>query len=172
MRARYSSIHPLACLVAVTIAASTVIACADTGPETGLGTQQITAPRDTIQGNGQLDELRDRRAAWIARGINDYRVQLQISCFCGGTITRPVLLEVRGGVVSKVWDLETGKPVVNNTAYPTVTKLFDDAIAERARGGNVTVAYDQALGIPVRLEVGTVANDAGVMYFLSGLIRL
>jgi hypothetical protein len=36
----------------------------------------------------------------------------------------------------------------------------------------VSVAYDQALGIPIRLEVGTIANDAGVLYFLSALVRL
>jgi hypothetical protein len=108
----------------------------------------------------------------VARGIADHRFQLQISCFCGSEITRPVLVEVRGGAVSRVLDLETGKPVANNYAYPTVTKLFDDAIAERSRGGNVSVAYDQTSGIPARLEVGTIANDAGVLYYLSALIRL
>jgi hypothetical protein len=36
----------------------------------------------------------------------------------------------------------------------------------------VSVAYDQALGIPVRLEVGTIANDAGILYHVSALIRL
>jgi len=80
---------------------------------------------------------------------------------------RPVLIEVRGGVISKVWDLETTNPIADVSLYSTITGLFDAAIAERSRGGNVTVAYDASLGTPVRLEIGTVANDAGVMYFLS-----
>ena len=158
-------------LAAVFVVVATV-GCTDAAPQTGLGSQQLAISPDTLPGTGSLSELQQHRAAWLARGINDYRVQLQISCFCGGDITRPVLIEVRGGVVTKVWDLEKSKPVADITPYPSVTKLFDAAIAERSRGGNVTVAYDQALGIPIRLEVGTVANDAGVMYFLSGLSRL
>ena len=110
-----------------------------------------------------------RSFAWIVRTLSG---PMRSSCFCGGDITRPVLVEVRGSAVAKVWDLETGKPVPNTALYPTITKLFDDAIAMRSGGGNVSVAYDQALGIPIRLEVGTIANDAGVLYFLSALIRL
>ena len=152
----------LAVLLAVTLTAT---ACADDSPS-GLG-KQLSVSGDTIVGTGQLAELQQRRAAWVARGIDDYRVELRISCFCGGDITRPVLVEVRNGVVSKVWDLETAKPVANLEPYPTITALFDKAIAERSRGGHVSVAYDRQLGFPARLEVGTVANDAGVLYFLG-----
>ena len=159
-------------LVAACLAIVGGAACSDDSLATGLGSQQVVLPSDTITGSGQLSELQERRAAWVARGISDYRFQLQISCFCGGDVTRPVLIEVRSGAVTKVWDLETGKPVVSISAYPTITKLFDAAIAMRSSGGNVSVAYDQALGIPIRLEVGTIANDAGVLYFLSALIRL
>jgi hypothetical protein len=34
------------------------------------------------------------------------------------------------------------------------------------------VTYDRALGFPVRLEIGTIANDAGTLYFLGELTRL
>ena len=153
-------------ITASLVVAFAASACADDSPS-GLGKQQLSVSSDTIVGTGQLAELQQRRAAWIARGIDDYRVELRISCFCGGDITRPVLVEVRNGVVSKVWDLETGKPVANLEPYPTITALFDKAIAERSRGGHVSVAYDRQLGFPARLEVGTVANDAGVLYFLG-----
>ena len=153
------------CLIAVSIG------CANGSPATGLN-EQVLAPRDTIPGTGELSELQDRRAAWVSRGIDDYRFKLQISCFCGGDITRPVLIEVRGSAIVKVWDLETGNAVANVSAYPTITRLFDAAIAERSRGGNVSVAYDNALGIPARLEVGTIANDAGVLYFVGSVVRL
>jgi hypothetical protein len=159
-------------LIPACLAMAGAAGCSDDSPATGLGAQQVVVPRDTITGSGQLSELQERRAAWVARGITDYRFQLQISCFCAGDITRPVLVEVRGGSVTKVWDLQTGKPVAITAAYPTITKLFDDAIAKRSGGGNVSVAYDQALGIPIRLEVGTIANDAGILYHLSAVIRL
>jgi hypothetical protein len=171
MNATAITLNRLSGLVAASLIAVSV-GCADDSPTGGLNAQQVVAPRDTITGSGQLSELQEHRAAWVSRGIDDYRFKLQISCFCGGDITRPVLIEVRGGAIAKVWDLETGKPVANVSAYPTITRLFDAAIAERSRGGNVSVAYDQALGIPVRLEVGTIANDAGVLYLLSSLIRL
>ena len=171
MSAHFAKSNRLPWLVAGCLAIAGV-GCSDDSPATGLGAQQVLLPSDTIPGTGQLSELQQRRAAWVARGITDYRFQLQISCFCGGDITRPVLIEVRDGAVAKVWDLETGRPVANTALYPTITRLFDAAIAKRANGGNVSVAYDQALGIPVRLEVGTIANDAGVLYYLSALMRL
>jgi hypothetical protein len=164
------TLQRLSCFVAGSLIAVS-IGCADESPATGLNAH-VVASRDTIPGTGELSELQERRAAWVSRGIDDYRFTLQISCFCGGDITRPVLIEVRGSAIVKVWDLETGKAVANRSAYPTITRLFDAAIAERSRGGNVSVAYDQALGIPARLEVGTIANDAGVLYLLGSLTRL
>jgi hypothetical protein len=159
-------------VLAASITALAVAACANDDRPTGLGTKSLTIGTDTIPGTGQLAELQQRRAAWVARGITDYRVQVEKSCFCVSDITRPVLIEVRGGAVSKVWDLETAQPVSNTSLYPTITGLFDAAIAERSRGGNVSVSYDASLGTPARLEIGTVANDAGVQYFLSGIMRI
>ena len=146
-----------------------VVACADNNTPSGLGSQQLNVAGDTIVGSGQLSELQQRRAAWIARGIDDYQFQLRISCFCAGDITRPVLIEVRGGVVGRVWDLETARLVTTVSPYPTITKLFDLAIAERSReGGYVSVAYDATYGFPARIEIGTLANDAGTLYLLGG----
>jgi len=159
-------------LAAVTLLGAGTAACADGSSATGLGTPRLAVATDTIPGTGSLSELQQRRATWVARGIDDYRVELSISCFCGSDIIRPVLVEVRRGVVVKVWDLETAKPVTTLTPYPTITGLFDRAIAERSRGGFVSVTYSGGLGLPVRLEVGTLANDAGVLYLLGSLTRL
>ena len=160
-------------LIALAIAAATTTACAsnDTTPS-GLGAKQLSVSGDTVVGTGSLAELQQRRAAWVARGVDDYHVQLQISCFCIGDITRPVLIEVRGGAVVKVWDLETGRAVTNLSTYPTITALFDKAITERSGGGNVSVTYDATHGFPVRLEIGTIANDAGTLYMLGALRAL
>ena len=153
-------------------ATATLLACSNGSTPSGLGTQQLSVSADTVVGTGQLNELQERRAAWVARRIADYRVQLRISCFCGGTITRPVLVEVRQGAVSKVWDLETSKLVGDKTPYPTITALFDKAIEERTRGGHVSAAYDRAYGFPARIEIGTLANDAGTLYLLGGFSAL
>jgi hypothetical protein len=162
----------LARLVAACVAIAGVVACSGGSPTADFNALQTLALTDTVTGSGQLSELQQRRAAWLLRAIDDYRFQLQISCFCGAEITRPVIIEVRGGAIAKVEDLATGRAVPDLSAYPTVTKLFDDAIDERSRGGSVSVAYDRTLGIPVRLEVGTLANDAGIMYLLSNLAGL
>ncbi len=155
-------------LAALSIAAAGTSACAsnDTTPS-GLGATQLSISADTVVGTGELAELQQRRAAWIARGIDDYRVQLQIVCFCAGDIRRPVLMEVRNDAITKVWDLETARPVPTLSSYPTITKLFDAAVAERSRGGHVSVVYDGTHGFPVRIEIGTLANDAGTMYTLG-----
>jgi hypothetical protein len=158
--------------IVVTLAVAGTAACSNSSTPSGLGTQQLSVSADTVVGTGQLAELQVRRAAWVARGINNYRVELRISCFCGETIRRPVLVEVRGGAVSKVLDLETAKAVADITPYPTITQLFDRAIEMRAQNGHVSVAYDRALGYPARLEIGTIANDAGTLYYLGALTPL
>jgi len=159
--------------LAVALAATaSILACSNGSTPPGLGTRQLSVSADTVTGTGELVELQQRRAAWVARGMADYRVQLRISCFCAGTITRPVLIEVRRGTVSKVWDLETSTLVADISPYPSITQLFDKAIEMRAGGGNVAVAYDRTNSIPARLEIGTIANDAGTLYFLGGLSAL
>jgi hypothetical protein len=168
MNALSRRLRPLA---ALTLVAAVAAACADSAA-IGIRAQKVAISADTVQGTASLSELQQRRATWVARGITDYRVQLRIVCFCGSEVTRPVVVEVRGGAVAKVSDLETGKPATALTTYPTITGLFDAAIAERSRGGFVSVAYDTAAGLPVRLEVGTLANDAGIQYQVSGLAPL
>ena len=172
MNGHFARSNRLLLLTAATIAIAAAVACSDDSPTARLEARQALMAGDTITGSGQLSELREHRAAWVSHGIDDYRFQLRISCFCGGDITRPVVIEVRDGAIATVEDLETGKAVDDVSVYPTITKLFDAAIAERAGGGHVSVAYDQALGIPVRLEVGTLANDAGILYLVGSLVRL
>ena len=167
-----TSFRRLPYLAAAILATGVGLACANASRITGLGTPNIALTRDTLPGTGELTELQQHRAAWVALGINDYRFQMQATCFCGGDFIRPVLIEVRGGVVSKVWDLQTTKPIADKRLFPTITTLFDDAIAERSRGGRVRVTYNRASGIPVWLEVGTLENDAGVGYRVGGFIAI
>jgi hypothetical protein len=163
----HSTVRLLVALAIVAVSG----ACAsneDTTPS-GLGATQLTVSADTVAGTGELAELQQRRAAWLARGIDDYHVQLQIVCFCAGDIRRPVLMEVRKGALTKVWDLETGRIVSDISPYPTITTLFDRAVETRSGGGHVSVAYDATQDFPTRIEIGTLANDAGTMYMLGAL---
>jgi Family of unknown function (DUF6174) len=172
MSAPFAQSNRVVRLVAACVAIAGAVACSDDSPTADPNAQLALTLRDTITGSGQLSELQQHRAAWLLRGIGDYRFQLQISCFCGSEITRPVVVEVRGGAIATVEDLATGKPVADKSAYPTITTLFDAAIAKRSGGGTVSVAYDRTLGIPMRLEVGTLANDAGILYLIGSLVRL
>jgi hypothetical protein len=164
--------RPRTYLAVALVATAAAVGCRESPVPSGPRAQQMTVTADTITGSGELAELKEKRAEWLARGIDDYRVELRISCFCVEDVRRPVLVEVRHGVVSKVWDLETSKPVTNLEPYPTITGLFDRAVELRSQGGSVSVAYDRALGFPVRIEIGTIANDAGVVYMLGELSRL
>ena len=157
-------------LAALAIAATTT-ACASNNDTTplGLGATQLSVSADTVVDTGELAELQQRRAAWLASGIDDYHVQLQIVCFCVEEVRRPVLLEVRNNVVTKGWDLETGRPLTDLAPYPSITALFDRAIQLRSDGGHVSVAYDATHGFPARIEIGTLANDAGTMFTLGAL---
>ena len=163
---------PRSIVLALALAgASTALACANAAPGSPAGIE-LSAAGDTVTGSGSLDELRRRRAAWVARGIDDYRVDMQITCFCGGDIRRPAVVEVRDGAVVSVLDRETGKPLESAEHFPTIMMLFDDALAMAAGGSTVSVAWDRALGFPARIEIGTLANDAGSLYHLSNLRRL
>ena len=158
--------------VVLTAVAAATAACSSSSTPSGLGTQQLSISADTVVGTGELAELQSRRAAWVARAVNNYRVELRISCFCIADVRRPVLVEVRGGSVAKVLDLETAKPVTDLSRYPTITQLFDRAIEMRSGGGHVSVAYDKSLGYPARIEIGTIANDAGTVYYVGALTTL
>lgn len=162
---------PVSTVAALALAMCVSVACAESAPA-GLGASEVTLSADTVTGSGSLAELQQRRSGWVARNIDDYRYRLQIVCFCAGDVTRPVLVEVRDGAVARALDLETGRAMADLSPYRTITALFDAAIAERSGGGYVSVAYDRVLGFPARLEVGTLANDAGVLYLLADLRAL
>src|SRR5512132_2692070 len=99
MNAHFAQWNHLVRLVAAGVAIGGAVACSDDTPGIGLKPQQAIALGDTITGSGELSELQEHRAAWVSHKIDDYRFQLQISCFCGGQITRPVVIEVRGGAI-------------------------------------------------------------------------
>jgi len=124
-------------------------------PETRVTLPQRSSPgaltpaeRDSL-----LRELDVHRAAWRARHIDDYRIQVAAGCFCPWPST-PAILEVRRGVVVALRDTtgkSMGTPREPWSAY-TVEGLFD-AVAQTARHSDVVeVAYDPHYGYPAMMR--------------------
>jgi hypothetical protein len=104
--------------------------------------------RDSI-----LRELATRRAAWAARGIVDYQLQVAVGCFCPWP-SYPAIIEVRHGAVVALRDT-TGRSMGEPRepwSVNTVPGLFD-AVEQGARRDDVfEVAYDSVYGYPALLR--------------------
>ena len=102
----------------------------------------------------------------------DYRYDFQRVCFCTEDAVQPVTIEVLDGRVARVVTRPGGKDVTNTrfADWPTVEDLVEEIEEARARGEkNLVVRYDEKLGYPTFIEIGTLANDAGVQYTAENL---
>ncbi len=121
---------------------------------------------------GSPSEAAVQEQRWQAAGIADYRYDFQQECFCVREQVQPVTIEVRGGEMRRVMTRETGEDLATlpNLQWPTIDGLFS-TIAEAEEQGRqpLTVEYDPELGYPTRIEIGSLAADAGVIYTASDL---
>ena len=112
---------------------------------------------------------------WRAAGLVNYRYDFEQQCFCVEERRQPVTVEVRGGRVARVTARATGREVAQreDLRWYTVPELFE-RVAEARRNGvePLTVTYDPQLGYPTRIEAGSLAADAGIIYLASNLRRL
>ncbi len=125
--------------------------------------------RGKVEGGGSATELRLRWAQWQTTGIRSYGFNLERSCFCTAEAITPVRVDVRDGRVVSVRALTDGRQL-SQQFVPTIDSLFRWAIREADADGNVEVAYDPLLSFPVRLVIGTLANDAGTAYHVADLV--
>ena len=111
-----------------------------------------------------------QRQVWEQQGIDDYRFVFGRDCFCNPL---PVVrVDVRDGRVVAVREVESGR-AVSRDRWPeirTVDQAFDMIAQAQAAGETLEVEYHPTLGYPMRLTIGTLANDAGVAYQLDRLI--
>jgi hypothetical protein len=121
------------------------------------------------EGSGSVTELRVRWGRWRAVGPRSYTYELRRACFCGTETVTPARVEVRDDRVVDIRSLATGQRL-SFTSVPTIDLLFEWAIAEAEAGGHVEVAYHPLLSYPTRLVIGTLANDAGILYGVSKLV--
>ena len=132
----------------------------------------IPLPKNTVEGDGSITELRNQQKVWLKAAIN-YRVDQQVNCFCASRDPNPAVLEVQSGAITRAWDRRTGSEFTpTGTEKKTIEQLFEYAIAQAEKGERIRVSYDARLHYPAILTIGTPENDAGVTYVLANLQRL
>ncbi|HEY0016985.1 MAG TPA: DUF6174 domain-containing protein [Longimicrobium sp.] len=110
-----------------------------------------------------------QRQVWERQDIDDYRYVYGRACFC---VDLPLVsVRVRDGQVVDVRVASTGRPLDRDRwdEIPTVDQVFDFIAQAEARDEAADVKYHPTLGYPMRVMLGTLANDAGVNYYLDGL---
>jgi len=120
---------------------------------------------------GGGSELDRSRAVWERAGIQDYRFNLHIGCFCVFTDLMPLTVEVRGGeVVSMTY--ADGTPVTADDPqreffmrFATIDSLFAElASGESSKADKVEVTYDPTRGFPATMYVDQIELAADDEY--------
>ena len=119
-----------------------------------------------------VSTLAAQQQRWQAADLENYRFDFQQQCFCVREQVQPVTIEVRDGRIAGVVSRETGQeiPMGGNLRWYTISDLFG-LISEARQNGvePLVVRYDPQLGYPTYIEIGTLANDGGVIYSASNL---
>jgi hypothetical protein len=145
--------------------ASLMLAVAACTPPVDPGPRRASS----VEGSGSAAELRLRWAQWQATRIRSYGFNLERGCFCTSEMLTPARVDVRDGRVVSVRARIDGRALPQEYV-PTIDSLFRWAIREADGDGHVEVSYDPLLSYPVRLVIGTLANDAGVAYHVADLV--
>ena len=110
----------------------------------------LTIPNETIPQAATTETVAAQRATWRASAPRRYLLEQQYTCF--NDVRAPVVIEVLDGVVISAWELATGRVLAERDAVRSIEQLFDEALAELARGRSVQVLYDAARGYPTLLQ--------------------
>ncbi len=113
---------------------------------------------------GPKSELATNRDLWDSQGINHYRFNLSIGCFCAFRDLMPLTIEVQDGKIVNMTDVN-GKPVAADfdetfNKAGTVEGLF--AIVENAltTADRVDVKYEADRGFPTSIYVDQIKDAA------------
>ena len=119
------------------------------------------------------NSLDDNRQKWQQQDIDDYDFTIQVLCFCLDDVTRPVRIEVRGGIVQSMVYADDSTAVTNDyfDDINTIEKLFqviDDAIEDDA--DELIIDYDLGFGFPKKIDIDFLLNavDDEITYTISG----
>ena len=121
-------------------------------------------------GRSTLNENRDK---WNASGINHYRFELTIFCFCPFSEVNPVTVEVLDGRIVSLTGAD-GQPLPENFRSDfdqagTVDLLFAIAENSLANADQAEVTYDAVYGFPSSIIVDWIelAMDDEVSYYIE-----
>lgn len=138
----------------------------------------LTACSAGLFSPGEYRELARAKAQWDARGFADYAYETRVGCFCPVELGRWSRVEVRGGEVRRVVDVETGDPWPEHlwTMWRTVEELFT-WIGQAVQAPDLTdvrVRFDPALGFPVEATFSYDPRiaDAGSASYLRNVAPL
>jgi hypothetical protein len=147
------------------LAAGMVLAAASCSEGTGLAVEREAS----VEGTGSAAELRARWEQWRSVGPRSYGYELHRGCFCSTEYVTPAWVEVRDGRVVRANALGTRRALRLDLFEP-IDSLFVSAIRMAESGGHVAASYHPRLGYPTSLEIGTLANDAGVLHVVPKLV--
>jgi hypothetical protein len=147
------------------VAAGMVLAAVSCSEATGPALEREAS----VEGTGSAAELRARWEQWRTVGPRSYGYELHRGCFCSTDYITPAWVEVRDDRVVRANALDTGRALRLDLFEP-IDSLFVSAIRTAESGGHVAASYHPRLGYPTSLEIGTLANDAGVLHVVSRLI--
>ena len=119
-------------------------------------------------------ELNRNQSMWQDTGINHYRFQLNVGCFCLFRSQMPMTVEVKNGEIVSMTD-------VNGEAFPlddpmsefvlkyaTIDRLFSELESDSVReADNLTVSYDPTYGFPAEVAIDFIELAADDELYLS-----
>lgn len=104
------------------------------------------------------------RERWAQNRPANYDFTLTRYCFCLAEVVRPVVIEVRGGVVQSRTYAATGLPVAERWAsyFPTMDGLLAEVDSASKNADRMQATYDRQYGYLSHANidfVSTIAND-------------
>lgn len=137
----------------------------DRAVEVSLGVADFM-PRALPLAEDSARDHADARQRWERAGIDDYRMVVDVRCFC--PFSGPATVEVADGELRSV-DAPDDQNY-GGTAL-TVDAIFDEIAAART-DGDVDVAYDADLGYPVTADLDPILNavDDEISYRILELV--
>ncbi len=103
---------------------------------------------------------------WKSKGVQHYRFNLKVGCFCPWTGLMPLTVEVRNGEIVSMVASNDGdiSPYLDSfRPHATIEGLFDTVYAAMSRGVySLAVQYDGTYGFPASIVVNpskTIMDD-------------
>ena len=119
-------------------------------------------------------ELSLNQDKWKDAGINHYRFEVAVSCFCLFRSQMPLTVEVQDGEIVSMTD-------VNGEAFPlddpmsdlvtkhaTIDRIFSELESDSVQeADNLTVTYDPVYGYPVEIAIDYIELAADDELYIS-----